>query len=117
VIPWRERELTLDMLVAGALLKYPLYFDWRLGLYTTPEAVVAQLAPRAARPLVAVRHSPARSLRKTRRWLRNVAMYFLTSLRDRLRSEAIYAPPPDAGASGHWRTDPPFFNDRDQSTK
>ncbi|MDR5671096.1 capsular biosynthesis protein, partial [Burkholderia cenocepacia] len=50
-LPWRDRVLSLDMLVAGALLRYPLYWDWHLHLYTTPEAVVGQLSAAAARPL------------------------------------------------------------------
>jgi capsular polysaccharide export protein len=40
----RQRRLTLDELVAGALLRYPLYWDWQLHGYTTCEAVVRRIA-------------------------------------------------------------------------
>lgn len=39
----RERSLTLDALVAGALLHYPLYWDPVLKGYTTCEAVLQRL--------------------------------------------------------------------------
>jgi len=39
----RTRVLTLDELVAGALLRYPLYWDWELRGYTTCEAVLASI--------------------------------------------------------------------------
>lgn len=42
-VPRRERSLTLDELVAGALLHYPLYWDPLLKGYTTCEAVLRQL--------------------------------------------------------------------------
>lgn len=70
-LPWRERTLTLDMLTAGALLRYPLYWDWDLGIFTTPEAVAARLAPGAARPLRPVQGDRLRFWRKARRWTRN----------------------------------------------
>ncbi|AOI44991.1 capsular polysaccharide biosynthesis protein [Burkholderia oklahomensis] len=71
-LPWRERTLTLDMLTAGALLRYPLYWDWRLHVFTTPEAVVERLAAPAARPLEQVRGNRARPFLKAFRWTRNV---------------------------------------------
>ncbi|WP_341319332.1 capsular biosynthesis protein [Paraburkholderia sp. IMGN_8] len=70
-VPWRHRTLTLDMLSAGVLLRYPLYCDWRTRLFTTPEAVVEQLAPQAARPLEQVRGNRMRPLLKAIRWTRN----------------------------------------------
>lgn len=70
-LPWRERTLTLDMLIAGALLHYPLYWDWRLGLYTTPEAVVGQLSEATARPLRTVTQDRWRPYTKAFRWIRN----------------------------------------------
>lgn len=42
-VPRRERALTLDALVAGALLHYPLYWDPVLKGYTTCEAVLLRL--------------------------------------------------------------------------
>lgn len=74
--PWRERQLSLDMLVAGALLRYPLYWDWKLGLFTTPEAIAHQLGAPAARPLERIRGNPLRPLRKAWRWSRNGLRHF-----------------------------------------
>ena len=42
-IPRRTRTLTLDELVAGTLLRYPLYWDWDLKGFTSCEAVLQQL--------------------------------------------------------------------------
>ena len=39
----RQRRLSLDELVAGALLHYPIYWDWDLKGYTTCEAVQRQI--------------------------------------------------------------------------
>ncbi len=39
----RQRRLTLDELVAGTLLRYPLYWDWDLKGYTTCEAVLHRI--------------------------------------------------------------------------
>lgn len=39
----RTRRLSLDELVAGALLRYPLYWDWELKGYTTCEAVLRRI--------------------------------------------------------------------------
>lgn len=39
----RQRQLTLDALVAGALLRYPIYWDWDLKGYTTCEAVLHRI--------------------------------------------------------------------------
>lgn len=39
----RKRRLTLDELVAGALLHYPIYWDWDLKGYTTCEAVLHRI--------------------------------------------------------------------------
>ncbi len=39
----RQRRLHLDELVAGALLRYPVYWDWELKGYTTCEAVLRQI--------------------------------------------------------------------------
>ncbi|VWB54398.1 capsule polysaccharide export protein [Burkholderia lata] len=69
--PWRKRPLSLDMLTAGALLRYPLYWDWKLRLYTTPEAVVRRLAKPAGRPLGKIQGNPIRPLLKIVRWTRN----------------------------------------------
>ena len=39
----RKRKLYLDELVAGVLLKYPIYWDWQLNGYTRCEAVLQRL--------------------------------------------------------------------------
>ena len=39
----RSRRLTLDQLVAGVLLRYPVYWDWDLRGFTTCEAVIQRL--------------------------------------------------------------------------
>lgn len=41
--PRRTRRLTLDELVAGALILYPVYVSRKTGHYTTPEQVVREL--------------------------------------------------------------------------
>jgi capsular polysaccharide export protein len=40
----RTRKLELDELVAGALLRYPRYYDFRLKAFCRPEEIVAELA-------------------------------------------------------------------------
>jgi capsular polysaccharide export protein len=69
--PWRMRELSLDMLTAGVLLRYPIYWDWSLRLFTTPEVIVGQLAAPAARPLGKIRGNRLRPFLKAFRWSRN----------------------------------------------
>ena len=39
----RTRRLTLDELVAGVLLRYPIYWDWDLRGYTTCEGVLRRI--------------------------------------------------------------------------
>jgi capsular polysaccharide export protein len=39
----RQRRLTIDELVAGALLRYSIYWDWTLRGYTTCEAVLNRI--------------------------------------------------------------------------
>lgn len=75
VQPWRQRTLTLDMLVAGALLRYPIYWDWTTQLFTTPEAVVRKLGLTASRPLERIAGDWRRPLRKGWRWSRNTVWY------------------------------------------
>ncbi|MBC8739232.1 capsular biosynthesis protein [Paraburkholderia sp. UCT31] len=82
-LPWRHRTLTLDMLCAGVLLRYPLYFDWKTRLFTTPEAVVEQLAPQAARPLEKVRGNRMRPLLKAFRWSRNAIRHAIWRLQQK----------------------------------
>lgn len=42
----RTRRLSIDELVAGVLLSYPLYYDWELNGYTSCEAVLRWLVIR-----------------------------------------------------------------------
>jgi capsular polysaccharide export protein len=49
-VPWRTRRITLDTLVAAALLRYALYWDAQLHCFTTPEAIAWRLAQAAACP-------------------------------------------------------------------
>lgn len=44
----RTRRLSLDELVAGALLHYPIYWDWTLKGYTTCEAVLHRIVEERA---------------------------------------------------------------------
>ena len=44
----RQRRLLLDELVAGALLHYPIYWDWDLKGYTTCEAVLRRIVEQRA---------------------------------------------------------------------
>jgi capsular polysaccharide export protein len=77
---WRKRALTLDMLIAGTLLRYPIYFDWRLAMHTTPEAVVHQLSLRASRPLLK-QSKHVRMVLKIVRWCRNAFRHMAWCMR------------------------------------
>ncbi|WP_321928397.1 capsular polysaccharide export protein, LipB/KpsS family [Burkholderia cenocepacia] len=95
-VPWRERTLTLDMLTAGALLRYPLYWDWRLRLFTTPERVIAELAPLAVRPLASVQDDHLRVARKALRWTRNIISHLVWRSHQRRTHLALRTGPPSA---------------------
>ena len=43
VVPRRRRRLDIDELVAGALLRYPLYYSWRASAFCTAEDMVEEL--------------------------------------------------------------------------
>ncbi|MGS0896222.1 capsular polysaccharide biosynthesis protein [Burkholderia stagnalis] len=79
--PRRERRLTIDMLVAGTYLRYPIYWDWKLQLFTTPEAIVRQLAPTAARSLGKINRKRLRTIIKVFRWCRNVIIHIAWQIR------------------------------------
>lgn len=51
----RTRVLTLDQLVAGALIRYPRYLHPETGAFTTPEAILARLHAERARGGAATR--------------------------------------------------------------
>jgi capsular polysaccharide export protein len=78
---WRERTLTLDMLVAAVLLRYPVYWDWRLKRFTSAEAVVNRLAATANRPLAIARSRQIRFLVKAVRWTCNALNHLAWRLR------------------------------------
>jgi capsular polysaccharide export protein len=71
----RTRRISLDELVAGALLHYPIYWDWTLKGYASCEGVLRQLVmARDARESIgiptALQRSSRRSLMKAQMWLR-----------------------------------------------
>ena len=87
-IPWRKRSMSLDMLTAGVLLRYPIYWDWRLRLFTTPEAVIQRLAPLAARPLARISADRARTLLKVMRWSCNATHHLYWHWQQILKNRA-----------------------------
>ncbi|NIE83748.1 capsular biosynthesis protein [Burkholderia sp. Cy-647] len=91
--PRRERVLTLDMLVAGVLLRYPVYWDWKLKLFTTPEAIVNQLAPAAGRPIRKLRASRRRHWLKLFRWSRNALRHATWRWREWIHQETYESQP------------------------
>lgn len=69
----RRQKLQLDDLIAVTLLDYPLYWDWQWRVFSTPEATARYLAGcRQRAPLPAPGQFTARTLNKSRRWLRNL---------------------------------------------
>jgi capsular polysaccharide export protein len=54
-LPRRTRALTLDELVAGALIRYPRYLHPETGAFTTPETILARLRSERARGGAATR--------------------------------------------------------------
>ena len=54
--PRRHRVLHLNELVAGTLILYPSYYDWRSGVFTTPERTLDRL--RDERVAATVRPKP-----------------------------------------------------------
>ncbi|MDN7633682.1 capsular polysaccharide biosynthesis protein [Burkholderia cepacia] len=90
-IPWRHRTLTLDMLVAGAFVRYPIYWDWKLRLYTTPEAAIHRLSAPAARPLSDIGRNWSRPIRKILRWIRNASSHFAWRIRMNRQSGFRYS--------------------------
>ncbi len=73
-IPRRDRALHLDELVAGALLHYPIYWDWTLKGFTTCEAVIGQLV-RQRDALIARHGQEAARMRAVRRTWRKVKLW------------------------------------------
>lgn len=71
IIPHRSRQVSIDVLVAAALILYPIYWDWDSRQFTTPEAIVNKLAPYANRRLIKVPQYK-RMLLKAWRWCGNL---------------------------------------------
>jgi capsular polysaccharide export protein len=70
-IPRRNRRLSLDELVAGTLLRYPVYWDPLLQGYTTCEAVLRRIL--AQRNALEARGDLDKLMRgRFRRWLRKL---------------------------------------------
>ncbi|AXF22174.1 capsular biosynthesis protein [Burkholderia pyrrocinia] len=76
--PWRDRRLTLDMLTAGVLIRYPVYWDWTWGIFTTPESVVSKMTASASRPLEKIEGNRMRPWLKAWRWSRNGILHLLS---------------------------------------
>ncbi|WP_230686010.1 capsular biosynthesis protein [Burkholderia gladioli] len=76
--PWRKRKLSLAMLAAGTLIRYPIYWDWKWKIFTTPESIAERLAVDAARPLKSVGGSRTRFFMKAWRWSRNGLLHMLS---------------------------------------
>ncbi|HYN55352.1 MAG TPA: hypothetical protein VES38_11690, partial [Methylotenera sp.] len=74
-IPYRYRTVSLDALVAASLILYPIYWDWDLKKFSTPEAIVAKLAVSAGRPLTPMSQFKRFPL-KAWRWCVNVVKFF-----------------------------------------
>jgi capsular polysaccharide export protein len=69
----RTRQLSLDQLVAGVLIRYPLYLDRASFAASTPEAVIAELVAELKQRSSAVHMSRwRRQLRKARHALRGI---------------------------------------------
>ncbi|WP_082729614.1 capsular polysaccharide export protein, LipB/KpsS family [Burkholderia sp. FL-7-2-10-S1-D7] len=83
----RQRKLSIDMLIAGILFRYSIYWDWRMQLYTTPEAVIRLIAPYAGRPLGKIRGSRMRPLIKAIRWSRNVLHHAIWKINPNARGK------------------------------
>lgn len=62
IVVRRDRGLTLDELVAGALLHYPVYWDWTLNGFTTAEGAIRQIISRRER---LINENRLASVRKT----------------------------------------------------
>jgi len=67
-LPRRSRALSLDELVAGTLLYYPVYWDWTLKGFTTCEATILAIVRRRDALLAGCAPSGVRMNAAQRRW-------------------------------------------------
>jgi capsular polysaccharide export protein len=58
----RNVKLTIDELVAAALIKYPIYIDSKTGRYTTPETIIGRILEKKKDKNARVHHTLARLL-------------------------------------------------------
>jgi capsular polysaccharide export protein len=70
----RSRKLSLDELVYATLVLYPRYYDYSLGEFTTPEAVIAQLSVDVASAPSNTKLQIPRPIRRFQRLLRAVKL-------------------------------------------
>jgi capsular polysaccharide export protein len=72
-LPGRLRSRNMAELLALCLLSYPLYWDWEWGVFSTAEATIRQLClDREHAVLPGEGQRTARTLHKTKKWLRNM---------------------------------------------
>lgn len=75
-IPFRERSVSLEALIAASLILYPIYWDWDLKAFTTPEATIKKMMPFLNRPIKKMTRSE-RLFMKSKRWCINLFKYIL----------------------------------------
>lgn len=70
----RARQLDLDELVFATLVLYPRYYDYSLGEFTTPEAVIEQISRSIASTPAQSRLIVPRPIRRLQRLLRAIRL-------------------------------------------
>lgn len=60
----RRRDLTIEELVAGVLILYPSYYDWKTEMFCGPETILKRLSSRAEPEQGALRRRVSRALQK-----------------------------------------------------
>jgi capsular polysaccharide export protein len=72
-LPHRLRRRDISELLAICLLRYPLYWDWAWGVFSTAEASIRQLClDREHAVLPGEGQRTSRAIHKTKKWLRNM---------------------------------------------
>jgi capsular polysaccharide export protein len=75
-VPHRQRQLSLEQLVAGTLILYPSYFDPVTRLPCGPEVVIERMSrPEVWRPglLVTLRRLQGEAMRLVQKWRPSIA--------------------------------------------
>ncbi len=70
--PRRTRRVSIDELVAAALIVYPSYYDWHSGVFCGPEAILNHLSAQSSR-----QHGSRSPLRRPMRFLLSVINPYL----------------------------------------